>query len=79
MADDLREEEIAKLKSYDAFAGVGGQSDTSKMRFRADELYPPTPIFQQLNLRVIEWRGKSEWRDTAREGARLLTSCSGSY
>ena len=76
VADTLSPEEIAELKSCNAFAGEGGESSTSKTRFRAVELYPPTPTFRELHLRVIEWRGRSEWEDTTPEGG-LSVLCSG--
>ena len=70
VADTLGPAEIAELKSYDAFAGEGGESSTSKTRFRADELYPPIQIFRELHLRVVDW--KERWRETTPEGGLLI-------
>ncbi|KAI9454957.1 hypothetical protein HD554DRAFT_2149343 [Boletus coccyginus] len=40
-------------------------------RYRADELYPPKDIFGKLQLPVIEWSGKSVWKDTSPEAQML--------
>ena len=72
VADTLSPAEIAELKSYDAFAGVGGANDTNRTRFRADELYPPISTFRQLHLRLIDWGGESEWQETSPEGGPFV-------
>jgi len=75
VADTLSSDDISELKAYDAFTKEGVQSGTSRIRFRADELYPPIDSFRQLHLPLIEWREGSEWEDTAANGG-LLISCS---
>ncbi|KAH0828805.1 hypothetical protein J3R83DRAFT_3253 [Lanmaoa asiatica] len=71
VADTLSPAEISELKSSDAFAKEGAHKGTNKMRFRADELYPPIDNFRQLRLPLIEWKGRSEWQDTT-PAAQLL-------
>jgi len=75
IADTLSPADTSKLKSYKAFTKEGVQTGTSGIRFRADELYPPTDSFRQLHLPLIEWKERSEWEDTAPDGG-LLISCS---
>lgn len=60
----LSSEEKARLKLTSAFSAEG--QDSSKKRYRADELFEPNPIFTQLELPVINWGQK--WRQNSEEG-----------
>lgn len=65
----LSPEEKARLKLTSAFSAepVFGQ-DPSTKRYRADQLYEPSPIFTQLELPVIDWGTKLKWRQNSDEG-----------
>ncbi|KAI6014324.1 hypothetical protein EDC04DRAFT_3070659 [Pisolithus marmoratus] len=68
----LTSEDISALKSSKIFRSESFQSiEEECTRHCSDELYPPMDIFRKFRLPVIEWNGKSEWRDKSPEALLL--------
>ncbi|KAG6369865.1 hypothetical protein JVT61DRAFT_13426 [Boletus reticuloceps] len=68
----LTDDDISGLKLIKIFTKEDSQgSHEENIGCCADELFPPVDTFRKLQLPVIEWSEKLEWRDTSSE-ARLL-------
>ncbi|KAF8121009.1 hypothetical protein EV363DRAFT_1133107, partial [Boletus edulis] len=70
----LTDDDISGLKLTKIFTkedSQGGSDSEENVGYCADELFPPVDTFWKLQLPVIEWSGKLEWRETSSE-AQLL-------
>ncbi|KAJ3776520.1 hypothetical protein FB446DRAFT_721234 [Lentinula raphanica] len=71
--DSLSSEEKARLKLTNAFfAESAPGTPKSNKRYRANELFEPSPIFTQLELPVIDWGTKHKWRSSSEEAKFLF-------
>ncbi|KAH7875187.1 uncharacterized protein C8R40DRAFT_1105311 [Lentinula edodes] len=70
--DSLSAEEKARLKLTNAFSAESPPgTEKSNKRYRAEQLFEPSPIFTQLELPIIDWGTKFKWRSSSEE-ARFL-------
>ncbi|KAF8427620.1 hypothetical protein L210DRAFT_3136383 [Boletus edulis BED1] len=68
----LTDDDISGLKLIKIFTKEDSEdSSEENIGCCADELFPPVDTFRKLQLPIIEWSEKLEWRDTSSE-ARLL-------
>ncbi|KAI6097702.1 hypothetical protein EDD16DRAFT_1902480 [Pisolithus croceorrhizus] len=67
----LSSEDLSVLESAKIFLKESVQSSEENIRHCVRDLYPPVDIFRRLQLPIIKWSKKSEWKDTTPE-ARLL-------
>ncbi|KAI6094846.1 hypothetical protein F5141DRAFT_1295920 [Pisolithus sp. B1] len=67
----LSSEDLSVLESAKIFLKESVQSSEENTHHCVRDLYPPVDIFRKLQLPIIKWSKKSEWRDTTPE-ARLL-------
>ncbi|KAF8121051.1 hypothetical protein EV363DRAFT_1458422 [Boletus edulis] len=66
----LTDDDISGLKLTKIFTkedSQGGSDSEENVGYCADELFPPVDTFWKLQLPVIEWSGKLEWRETSSE------------
>lgn len=67
--DSLSAEEKARLKLTNAFSAESPPgTEKSNKRYRAEQLFEPSPIFTQLELPIIDWGTKFKWRSSSEEG-----------
>ncbi|KAJ3749126.1 hypothetical protein DFH05DRAFT_638806 [Lentinula detonsa] len=71
--DSLTDEENARLKLTNAFSAEPTPgTEKSNLRYRANQLFEPLPIFTQLELPVIDWGTKLKWRSSSEEAKFLF-------
>jgi hypothetical protein len=75
--DDIPAEDLKKLKTAPicaAEAGPAGQESArgTSTRYKISELFEPKDSLRSLNLPILQWSGKGEYRPGSQEG-RFLT------